>query len=366
MNDRRIVALDGIRGLAIALVLVWHYGQNQLRPEAGSFAEIAKRLLGFTWSGVDLFFVLSGFLIAGILLDKRHSERYFRSFYIRRGCRILPIYYLDVLLFYAVWRFWGIDEPGLDRLFASADLPEWTYATFTQNIWMGLTGAGVMGWLSITWSLAVEEQFYLFLPLVVRFVPYRALPWVFSACVLGAVLLRETSPGLNAYINTPWRADSLLLGALLAWMVRDAVLREVLERSKVWLALVVLGLFSGVVYVTWNGALKLGGSNTHLALAVMYACLVALAVVSRGGWFTGLLRMRPLVWLGTISYGVYLLHVPVSGIVHYALRGQHPAMYTLRDAAVTFTALGITLTLAHLSFHFFEKRIIALGHRFRY
>ena len=98
-EPRRIPALDGLRGLAILLVLLWHYLQNLLRDELGPAAVQLKRALALSWSGVDLFFVLSGFLIAGLLLDHRGSERYFRTFYIRRVCRIFPLYYAHLALF---------------------------------------------------------------------------------------------------------------------------------------------------------------------------------------------------------------------------------------------------------------------------
>ena len=108
----RILALDGIRGLAMILVLVWHFLSCQVRTTPGSSIAYMMKLLSYSWAGVDLFFVLSGFLIGGILLDQRSSPNYFIPFYLRRACRIFPLYYLVYVLFlagckYPAWQIGG-------------------------------------------------------------------------------------------------------------------------------------------------------------------------------------------------------------------------------------------------------------------
>jgi peptidoglycan/LPS O-acetylase OafA/YrhL len=362
----RIPALDGIRGLAILLVLAWHYGQNQLHPESGFVIASIKKLLGFTWSGVDLFFVLSGFLIAGILLDNRASPRYFTTFYVRRTCRIFPIYYLNIAIFFILYLLAVDDAWPLDRLFMSADIPGWSYLTFTQNIYMGLEGTGASGWLAITWSLAVEEQFYLLLPVLIRFVPAHALPYLFMWLILSAVALRATYPGLVAYINMPWRADALLLGALIAWAVRDRVLLERLNTTRAWWGPIAATLAIAVIITGWSGRLVLGGPITHFAIAVMYASFMMVPILSPDGVVSRLLSTSWIRWLGTISYAVFLVHIPVSGFVHYFLRNDYPGIAGWQDALVTVAALLLTLFVAQLSYWLVERRIIALGHRVRY
>ena len=213
---KRLPELDGIRGCAIMLVLVWHYVQNQLHPEIGSGLAYFKQAIGFTWSGVDLFFVLSGFLIAGILMDQRRKPHYFRTFYVRRVCRIFPLYYLNLAIFLVMLSWQSGQSAVFAPLYGGSEVPLWSYVTFTQNVFMGAHNSAGPGWLAVTWSLAVEEQFYLFLPLIVWFVSRRNLPWVFLWIAGSAVFLRASMPGLSAYINTPWRADSLMIGALLA------------------------------------------------------------------------------------------------------------------------------------------------------
>ena len=206
---KRLPELDGIRGCAILLVLVWHYVQNQLHPEVGTLLAYFRQAIGFTWSGVDLFFVLSGFLIAGILIDQRGSPHYFRAFYIRRVCRIFPLYYINIGIFLAFLAWQSDLDQVFAPLFGGSEVPLWSYFSFTQNIFMGANNSAGAGWLAVTWSLAVEEQFYLFLPFIVWIVPRNRLPLVFLWVAGTAIFLRSSMPGLSAYINTPWRADAL-------------------------------------------------------------------------------------------------------------------------------------------------------------
>ena len=147
---KRIKELDGLRGIAILLVILWHYCAVQIEPGNSVALEFLSRLLSTTWSGVDLFFVLSGFLIVGILVDAKGSPTYFKTFYIRRMCRILPLYYLMVVLFVLLPK---IGLSGNDWLFAR-DLPLLSYFTLTQNFFMHNGGFG-SNWLGVTWSLAI-------------------------------------------------------------------------------------------------------------------------------------------------------------------------------------------------------------------
>jgi peptidoglycan/LPS O-acetylase OafA/YrhL len=184
--SRRIPALDGLRGIAILLVLLMH---SIFQMQTNSV--FVSRLLALgklSWSGVDLFFVLSGFLIGGILLDARESPRYFQTFYIRRAYRILPLYAVITTIFlfhHLPFHF----LPGRLGAFSPLTIPWFSYLTFTQNFWMGPLGCGLPA-MAVTWSLAVEEQFYLTVPWVIRKVRGNLLVFVMIAVVAGAPLLR--------------------------------------------------------------------------------------------------------------------------------------------------------------------------------
>jgi peptidoglycan/LPS O-acetylase OafA/YrhL len=364
--DRRIPELDGVRGIAILLVLVWHYLQNQLRPETGTPLAYFKQAIGFTWSGVDLFFVLSGFLIAGILLDKRDAPNYFRAFYARRICRIFPLYYINLGIFLMLAVFGIGHNPVLERLVAEDGVPFWSYVTYVQNIVMGINNADGPGWLTVTWSLAIEEQFYLFFPLLIRYAPRTWLPGVFIWFTVMAVYLRFTMPGLSAYINTPWRADSLMMGALLAYFMRSPGFIELARRCLPVILLIMLALVTGIGHATINRQFQLGGALTHLTFAVAYALLILVVLLNSNTQLTGIFRSRWLTWLGSISYGVYLLHTGISSLTHGLFDHARPQITSWSDASVTLLALCITLSVAHFSFTRLERSIIRFGHSVKY
>src|SRR5260370_19570686 len=167
----RIPELDGIRGIAIGMVLIAHCFAIVSRP--GSALAYALVPLRLDWTGVDLFFVLSGFLIGGILLDARESSNYFRVFYTRRFFRIVPIY--AVLLVCAGFTIYLSDARIFRRYeeMLTGRLPWWYFLTFAQNIGMSIHKVWGTFPLGVTWSLAVEEQFYLTLPLLIRFLDRR-------------------------------------------------------------------------------------------------------------------------------------------------------------------------------------------------
>jgi peptidoglycan/LPS O-acetylase OafA/YrhL len=363
---RRLPELDGVRGVAILLVLLWHYVQNQLVVEVGSPLAFLKQTLGFAWSGVDLFFVLSGFLITGILIDNRKKSNYFKVFYIRRACRIFPLYYLYFLIFLAMVLFSAGRIPYLSGVLQQTSVPIWSYATYTQNIFMGIGNTAGTGWLAVTWSLAIEEQFYLVLPFLVYLFPKRWLPLLFLWFAVMAIYLRFTMPGLSAYINTPWRADSLMVGALLAYLIRIPVFVDQVVKHRVFVLILLCIFASGLMIANHHGQLKLGGAITHVSLAVLYGLFILYVVTYRKGILASSMRNRILMWMGSISYGVYLFHTNISSVMHGLIRGTRPYMASWQDAMVTLLALALTLLLAQLSYSLFEKRILQYGHRFKY
>ena len=359
---KRLQQLDGIRGCAILMVLVWHYIPCQIEAEPQTTLDILTRSLSLTWSGVDLFFVLSGFLIGGILLDNREAKNYFRVFYIRRTCRIFPLYFLILgsFLLFARCRF---DKSQFEWLLADTK-PLWSYVTFTQNIFMGLGDNCGGHWLGMTWSLAVEEQFYVFLPAVVYFAPKAALPYFLAMLIVSAPVLRQLYPGFHAFVNAPWRADSLLLGALLAWFVRIPGAMEKCSRILLWLytgfGILLIGAAVMTVRRSWFGIFD------HTWLAALYALFILLSLLNIERRPLKFLKHPILTWFGLMSYGIYMYHQIVSGLLHGFIKGAAPAIKTPYDAGITGLALILTLTMAALSYRFIECRFIQYGHALRY
>jgi peptidoglycan/LPS O-acetylase OafA/YrhL len=367
----RIPELDGIRGLAILLVVAWHYVAAPLQSVPVPLAQLTWRSLRLAWSGVDLFFVLSGFLIGGILLDRRTAPRYFQAFYARRFCRILPLYFLFLgaffLLLAAAPAFTA--SPAVRQIF-SDPLPAWSYATFTQNLVMARENTlGPLG-LAITWSLAIEEQFYLVLPLMVRFIPPGWLPATLAAVGLAAPLWRVLA-GPAGYFDTivlpHCRADALLLGVLCAWALRQERWRRAIQGSRralYGIVTVFLAVLGGLCLFRHYGFE--GSPYMFSVLAVLYGALLLLAVTEGRGPATWLFRRRWLRALGGRAYCVYLIHQTVNGLAHGLILGRPPGFGTPAEMAVTAAAGAVTLAIAEVSWRLFEKPLVAWGHSASY
>ena len=371
----RIPELDGLRGIAIGLILILHFFQNTLNPQAGVVPRYLAAATRLTWSGVDLFFVLSGFLIGGILLDARTAPNYYRVFYARRLFRIVPIY-IVFLAAYAVLVYvlplvshadlsWLLDRPQ----------PWYAYASFTQNFWMATSGKIGTGALAVTWSLAVEEQFYLTLPLLVRVLPLSRLFRFLLAGIFAAPLVRTllfySIPGssIAAYVLMPCRADALLLGVLAAILLRDPEWRERITRARLFFALAFPVLLFGIAYFTkaaWFVYSPLMVSVGLTWLPFFYFCVLLFALTQRESWLSAVLRNPALCWLGAIAYGVYLFHQTILGAVLSFLGSGAPLIARLQDLPVFALALAVTLLFARLSWIYFERPLVHLGHSWKY
>lgn len=367
----RIPALDGLRGIAILLVLSWHLVfERYQNPDSlsGLFA-----LGRFTWSGVDLFFVLSGFLIGGILLDVKSSARYFKAFYLRRAFRILPLYGL-ITGAYLLYHLLLVPS--------TSKIPLISYPTFTQNFWMAYLGVFGTAGMAVTWSLAVEEQFYLTIPILVRRLSRTQLCWVLAlvaidAPILRTLILHEFERGRFAdYVLMPCRADALCLGVLSAVLIRVPRVWNLLVAKRIWLRSSAAGL---LVILGWLALQNYTQSATAMVtygyslLALFYTCCLLLALTERGVLHR-ILCNRQLMELGGIAYCVYLVHVPfiVGGRTlvarHFPALSQLPIRHArgLVEVVGGFVGIVVTLFVAKLSWHFFEKPLLERGHYYQY
>src|SRR5580704_3038698 len=198
---KKIPQLDAVRGIAVLLVLLHNTGQ---------YPSLHLHLISDNgWMGVDLFFVLSGLLITGILLDTKKSENYFKNFYARRCLRIWPLYYSALLFMFVIVPL--IRPSEAHAIFEARSAPWWSYPLFIQNFLVAIPTAAT-GLLGVTWSLAVEEQFYLVWPLVVRFFSARQLRNIAITVICFSPVLRfyASVHGVNIYSNTLCRLDGLM------------------------------------------------------------------------------------------------------------------------------------------------------------
>jgi peptidoglycan/LPS O-acetylase OafA/YrhL len=371
---RRIYpALDGLRGIAILLVLICHYGAL-LPPSAAAISGF----LEIGWIGVDLFFVLSGFLITGILFDAHGTPHYFRNFYARRMLRIFPLYYgflVTLLLVLLALKFAG-GEPltsssneSIQSLWSSQP---WLW-TYTANFWMALPHKWT-GWTEMImplWSLSVEEQFYLLWPLAIFFFSQRALIRLCVGSVIVETLIRLilTASGTNwfaLYTFTFTRADSLAAGALVALLIRlpdgESFARTIYKYAGPIAGFLLLLMGDGLdpTRHPWLRDLF------YSILAVFFSALLFWSIdpVSLRGIPKRIHENRVLRVIGGYSYGIYIVHLPLMYLTKSLLARGHfysPERYGWMTAALLLL-LNVSLTgcIAFASFHLYEKHFLKL------
>ena len=304
LSARHLLALDGVRGLAILLVVLRHVAEYAPAP-AEHWGRLLYDTMSSGWIGVDVFFVLSGFLITGILLDARGDAsrppaRYFTSFYARRVLRIFPLYYAFVAIAVVVTQT------------TPAAHGTWWYWVFLPNVLLARYGwSSAMPGTSHLWSLAVEEQFYIVWPALVA---WLARGWVRGVCILliiGAPLLRLWMLGhgqvVGAYVLTLARADTLAFGASVAILVRSAGRHTRLARG-----LAAAGLAGLIALLVLD---RIAQPDHRLSLiagteciALLTAAGIYLAVVDGGPRWLSNPVLRS---FGRYSYAMYLIHVPM-------------------------------------------------------
>jgi peptidoglycan/LPS O-acetylase OafA/YrhL len=339
---KKITQLDAVRGLAVLLVLL--HNTNLYRPWH----------LGFIsdngWMGVDLFFALSGFLITGILLDTKQSVGYLKNFYARRCLRIWPLYFSALLFMFVIVPVLRPSEAA--AIFSSRSSPWWAYPVFLQNFLVSIPTMAT-GLLGVTWSLAVEEQFYLCWPLVVRFCTESELRKVTLAviCLSPALRLYLSQHGVNIYSNTFCRLDGLMAGALLALVVRSASFSPSKFISLAWIVFLVsapLALVIEAFDARWIGF------SVIVAASISF---IYLALFSTQRWLRAILTNPLLVYTGTISYGIYLLEkIPLDAAKTFHL-DRHPLLALPITTAATYA-------IAALSWKFLEQPFLRLKRYF--
>ena len=377
LTKQRLAELDGLRGFALVMILAFHSIYQEGEYPAGSFLAWLQRSVALDWTALDLFFVLSGFLIGGILMDSRQSPSYFKTFYARRVFRIVPVYYAWVLLYIVLIAFAGNQ---VTRLSNSGIRPPLTFAVisyflFLQNSFtmdlFGFAGA----WFGHLWSLAVEEQFYLVAPLVVRLARPKALKWILGAVVVLAIasrlylrlIVHETPTFVTT--RTVCRMDALAIGMLAACLYRsDNGSRWLAENLRALRALLAVA-FAGVLWLFLYsfGSVTPGMQTFGFTwMAFFYATVLLLAVQNRTGWLAGFLRNPLLCELGTVSYCVYLIHVVVNVSLHAVILHHSPRISTQSGALVTVLGICLTYGIAKLSWLYFEGPLQRRGHAYKY
>jgi len=336
--------LDGLRGIAIGAVLLYHCKERLVGTPLHAVVE-------WGWAGVNLFFVLSGFLITGILLESRGRERFFTNFYARRALRIWPVYILLLALYYIAvpWTFSGFWWAWHETKSA----PWLHYVFFVQNLFvLALPGA-----IGPTWSLAIEEQFYVVWAPVARFLKPSALMAVLIALLCISPFLRMANLPLSP-THTLLHLDGLAVGSLIAVSLRTLHWPKHVWKKIAVAALVIGGC--GAVALLYQGS---AFSDSFLALTFGGMLLTAVLGTEKHSIYGSALKWAPLSFLGTISYGLYMTHILTFTVIG-AFDRRMDAHGVAGNLAVVAVRLVVSITVATVLWYGFEKPILRLKKHF--
>ncbi len=332
-----IPQIDYLRGVAVLAVMLYHGSRN-----VHSFD--MARYCSFGWVGVDLFFVLSGFLITGILLNTRDSSNYFQSFYVRRILRIWPLYFalLGTMLVVLPRVL-----PSEGAVATSTARPVLAFLFFVQNL---AVSHQILGPLGVTWSLAIEEQYYFVWPLLVWVLPRRSIKWISIGIILASpavrLFLHLSGVHMDMYTNTFTRLDGLAVGSFLAVWLRNA--DPVFVRRIALILLPVCAAASIAVQSEWI---------QYSFIALMFGSVLCLSLSLK-------LDNRLIRYTGQISYGLYLLHLIAFDLArHEHLRRWYPSGF-YNDLAYLLVGFLLCYAFASASWYLLESRCLLLKDRF--
>jgi peptidoglycan/LPS O-acetylase OafA/YrhL len=369
-----IDALDGLRGIAVSAVVVLHYFVSINSAELGSLKAWILRLLEPLWVGVDLFFVLSGFLVGRIVFQCCDAENFKRIFYLRRAARIVPLYYICIgiwLLAHLVLQPLGSDSPAR---FALGDLSMLPYfLSFTQNLVAPFLEGNFLNLgfaLAPTWSVCIEEHFYWLAPLVLPWMPkqrrvqYLLLLWLMFFGLRGCAVASGFSEYWVHYMLSPLHADGIFAGLLLAALsINHAPVSSSVPLSTLGKHRAAPVIYIGAFTVVWC-YLVLHDKNSASARLVDFLAVAALffilvQAVIRNWWprLTALLSASSLRWLGQRSYAIYLFHNGLLALC-FGMLGMKPNLQQPSYYLLSVAALVLTLILSEVSFRWIEMPIL--------
>lgn len=367
-----VPALDGVRGVAILLVMLHHLN---VTPDDVSDDPWFKFLTSVGWIGVDLFFTLSGFLITGILLDAKGERAgpYFGNFYARRTLRIFPLYYALLVVALVILPRLPFDKA---RALGETSVSPWWYWLYASNIRFATLTEFPNPVLGMTWSLAVEEHFYLVWPLLVFLQRPRALARTCVALIVTAfalrcgLLLAGRNP-IAVYVLTFCRMDSLAIGALLAVVLRDPGWRAAFAA---WPRRLLLPLLLASLTVIFWGTPGWGRNRVQTVGYTLFALTGAMLIARALQWSAGqpvkrVLTSRLVVAFGKYSYALYMIHMPLRAafrdmVMPYA---NFPRLFgSALPGHVIFYLVtgGLSFGAAFLSYHLYEKHFLKLKRLF--
>jgi peptidoglycan/LPS O-acetylase OafA/YrhL len=357
-----ILFLDGLRGIAIIMVLLFHFWILPLAQYL--YNPFFFNLGHFLMHGVTLFFVLSGFLIGGILITNKSSKKYFQTFYVRRFLRIIPLYYLLLAIYYLL-KFTIYSD--LSSSITTSKIPDWTYPFFLQSIYIPEYGLGPR-LISASWSLCVEEQFYLIAPAIIYYVPKNKLLILILSTMLLALISRSLFPGINGLGELTLitsRIDALLIGVIIAIIYQSNTLKTELTKVIKEIRILLLTLSFGILLSFQNFSL---GTFRLTWIALFFGIIILIALIDDKSTLRKIFQAKPFRFIGKYSYGIYLSHMPI----HYLTQGtilKGVRLFENQILDVIFLnsiSIIFCIIISYIIFEVFENKMISLGKKYRY
>jgi peptidoglycan/LPS O-acetylase OafA/YrhL len=355
--DRHIPALDGLRGFAVLYVIGFHY-----------FAFMP--VLSFGWSGIDLFFVLSGYLITGRLLTTVNRPGYFYNFYRNRILRIFPLYFGALAAFFICILIFGTESTRVRWAFYEI---HWkSFLLFTENWSFIFYGLPAVPYLLHFWTLAVEEQFYFIWPFVIFFTRHLRYPSMILAVLAASVVVircgyfhYHPNPDKTVffYFNTLFRADSLIIGAILFRIHYEKI--EISLRAINLFLVALLAVLSTALFIlkSADAFQPFFATIGYTLVAILYACLIHRSVCYPDAPFSKLFQNAILKLVGRVSYGLYVFHYPLLIIFQPRLYNwlvRHHVSRPYPTAISSFACIFTTFLLAYISFRYFESPFLRM------
>jgi len=354
-------SIDGLRGIAVLLVLLFHYLNNSYAnsdvENLNRFEILLMKIASLGWIGVDLFFIISGFLIGKILLFNKKSAHFFKVFYIRRFLRIFPLYFV-LLITYSISRYFFFTD---DLVLFENSIPIENYFFLVQNFIMSIRGDFGPNALTPTWSLAVEEQFYLLIPLIIYYFSNKQIVLISMIFIVFAQFYRVNADNwYREYTHFISRADTLFLGVLLAIFQDKGISKFNMYFSKWYVKFLIFCLLFGLYFFN--------NSINHLLISfVFFVFLNFIIGLNSSSVLIRMLTPKWILFLGKYSFFIYLFHQIVNGILFVIFQGsRNPNLDSLESYTIGFFSLIVTFSMAHLSYLYFESKFISYGYRYKY
>ena len=356
-TEMRIAALDGFRGLTTLMVVVSHY-----------FAELNNGITGLAvgWLAVLAFFVLSGFLIGRLILEKQVHANFFVVFYVRRFCRMIPPFLVVLAAIYALYavigqHHWSETKPMF---------PAWSYLTFTQGFFMIAHDSIGPHWLAPTWTLAVEEHFYLVAPAAIILTPRRHLLkaliviGLMSVALRYAIFINGVAPVMAGRVMIVSLADSLIAGIIAAEFYVTKRIDWARHGEAIRIAPIVLLVASFGMKFADNDPNGLFAVFGTFFISIAAACIILSLMY--GAPEAKRFESKTLCFFGHTSYTVYLTHLAVLGMMHGLILGDIPDLATWQQLGVTLLSLPVAFAVGWLLFKYVEEPMTAYGRSWRW